>query len=59
MIYWFKLVRTATGAHFEPHLVDDASGVGTQFIVQDINHDHAPDIITSNKAGVYVLRQKR
>ena len=58
VIYWFKLVRDANGAHFEPHLVDDASGVGTQFIVKDINHDHRPDIITSNKAGVFVFRQE-
>ena len=58
VIYWFKLVRDDGGAHFEPHLVDDASGVGTQFIVQDINHDNRPDIVTSNKAGVYIFTQK-
>jgi len=58
VIYWFKLVRDKSGAHFEPHLVDDASGVGTQFIVQDLNHDNRLDIITSNKAGVFVFKQK-
>ncbi len=57
VIYWFKLVRDKSGGHFEPHLVDDASGVGTQFIVKDINHDDRLDIITSNKAGVFVFKQ--
>ena len=58
VIYWFKLVRDKKGAHYEPHLVDDASGVGTQFIVADINNDDRLDIVTSNKAGVFVFRQK-
>ena len=59
VIYWFKLIRNNDGtAHFEPHLVDDSSGVGTQFVVKDINSDNRPDIITSNKAGVHVFLQK-
>lgn len=59
VIYWFKLVRHNDGtAHFEPHLVDDSSGVGTQFVVEDINGDGRPDIISSNKAGVHVFLQK-
>ena len=59
VIYWFELIRHADGAaHFEPHLVDDSSGVGTQFVVKDINNDSRPDIVASNKAGVHVLLQK-
>ncbi len=57
VVYWFRLVRDQDGARFEPHLVDDASGVGTQFKVADLNGDDRPDIITSNKAGVFVFRQ--
>ena len=57
VVYWFRLVRDQDGARFEPHLVDDASGVGTQFKVADVNGDHRLDIITSNKAGVFVFRQ--
>jgi hypothetical protein len=57
VIYWFRLIRDENGARYEPHLVDDASGVGTQFTVADLNHDHRLDIITSNKAGVFVFRQ--
>ena len=41
------------------HLVDEDSGVGTQFVVADVNCDGLPDIVTSNKKGVYVLLQQR
>lgn len=34
------------------------TGVGTQFLVKDINGDKRPDIVLSNKKGVNVLVQK-
>ena len=34
------------------------TGVGTQFLVKDINGDNRPDIVLSNKKGVNVLVQK-
>lgn len=43
---------------FAVHQIDDASGVGTQFVVADINNDHRPDIIVSNKRGVFVFEQQ-
>jgi hypothetical protein len=38
---------------FKPVLVDDKSGVGTQFSVGDIDGDGVTDIITANKKGIF------
>jgi hypothetical protein len=38
-------------------MIDDDSGVGTQFEIADMNGDGKPDIATSNKKGVYVFLQ--
>ena len=59
MLYWLEVRRPAKGkVAFTPHIVDDDSGVGTQFEVRDMNGDGKLDIITSNKKGVYVFLQK-
>jgi len=58
VLYWFELRRPQKGkVEFIPHVIDDNSGVGTQFEVNDINADGKPDIITSNKKGVHVFLQ--
>lgn len=54
-IYWFELVRDVTGPRYVAHLIDDASGVGTQVVAGDINHDCLPDIVVSNKKGAFVF----
>jgi len=59
-IYWLEAKKSADGIiTFEPHLIDDDSGIGTQFVVADFNGDKLPDIIVSNKHGVFLLEQKR
>jgi hypothetical protein len=60
MLYWFELSRPQKGkVEFTMHVIDDDSGVGTQFEVIDINGDGRPDIVTSNKKGVHVFLQRR
>lgn len=59
-IYWFEARKNKDGSTtFIPHEVDDDSGIGTAFAVEDINGDGLPDIIISNKRGVCVLIQVR
>ncbi len=60
MLYWFELRRPQEGkVEFTMRIIDDDSGVGTQFEVIDINGDGRPDIVTSNKKGVNVFLQRR
>jgi len=37
------------------HVIDTDSGVGTQFLVQDMNHDGLLDIVVANKNGVFLV----
>ncbi|MGB7327597.1 MAG: PVC-type heme-binding CxxCH protein, partial [Rubripirellula sp.] len=60
VLYWFQLDRSAEGTvTWIPHRIDDASGVGTDVCVTDINGDNAPDVIVGNKKGTFVSVQKR
>ncbi len=60
VLYWFQAKRDSKGVlSLTPHLIDDDSGVGTQFTMIDINGDGLPDIIISNKRGVFILEQVR
>ena len=59
-IYWLKVTRDTDGlAKFTPQVIDDESGVGTQFVVTDINGDKLLDVVSSNKKGVRVIVQGR
>ncbi|MBN2139129.1 MAG: VCBS repeat-containing protein [Sedimentisphaerales bacterium] len=59
MLYWIELLRPEKGkVEFVTHVIDDDSGVGTQFEVVDMNADGKADIVTSNKKGVRVFLQK-
>ncbi|WP_020473990.1 FG-GAP repeat domain-containing protein [Zavarzinella formosa] len=60
MVYWFKASKSKDGViSFTPMPIDDDSGIGTQFCVQDINGDGLLDVIVSNKKGVCVIEQVR
>jgi hypothetical protein len=59
-LYWFRASKDKSGfTTFIPEIIDDDSGVGTQFEVADINGDGLLDIIISNKRGVFIFEQVR
>ncbi len=55
----YRLKRDGGAIAWSRTIVDDDSGVGTQFQVVDINKDGLLDIVTSNKKGVFVFEQRR
>lgn len=59
VLVWFELQRLGDGkVKFTPHVIDDDSGVGTQFEVLDFNGNGRLDIVTSNKKGVHLFLQQ-
>jgi hypothetical protein len=58
VLYWYRTVRNPNapgGAEFVPELIHNRSGVGSQLAVSDLNHDGAPDIITSCSKGTFIF----
>jgi hypothetical protein len=60
VLYYFKLVRTkaadgTTKVDWVPHLIDDASGVGTQVTVGKISGGALPDVLVGNKKGGFLF----
>lgn len=64
VVYAF-LTRRETGAggaktaRFEPMLIDDVSGIGTQLETADANKDGVPDFVVGNKKGTFVLLSRK
>lgn len=59
VLYAFLLRRDANGAHYEPHQIDDASGIGTQVVAADANGDKIPDLVIGNKRGTFVFTSQK
>jgi hypothetical protein len=58
MLYWFKARKSSDGTTtFTPYVIDNDSGIGTQFTIADMNGDGRPDIVTSSKKGTYIHLQ--
>jgi hypothetical protein len=58
VLYWYRTVRNPKaegGAEFVPELIDNRSGVGSQFVVRDLNGDGAPDIVISDAKGTFIF----
>jgi hypothetical protein len=59
VLYWYEMQRNGRGqVTWVRHQIDDNSGVGLQVLVVDINHDGKPDIVVSNKLGVFLFLQE-
>jgi hypothetical protein len=60
MLYWFEGSRGADGLmSFTPRVIDNDSGIGTQFVVTDVNGDRLLDVAVSNKKGTFLFEQAR
>ena len=58
VLYWLRANRGPDGrVTFTPYLIHTDSGVGLHFAIADTNRDGAPDIVTSNKKGVFLFEQ--
>jgi hypothetical protein len=58
VLYWYRTVRNPKaegGAEFVPELIHNRSGVGSQFVLTDLNGDGAPDIVISCVKGTFVF----
>ena len=59
LLVWFEIQRPEKGkAKFIQHVIDDDSGIGTQFEVVDMTGDGRTDVVTSNKKGVHLFLQQ-
>jgi len=59
VINWYQLKRRAGQVEWVRHEIDNDSGIGTQFLVIDLNRDKRLDVVTSNKQGVRIILQQR
>ncbi len=58
VIYWYRTVRDPQapgGVRFEPELIHNKSGVGSEVKVLDINGDGALDIATAGSHGTFLI----
>ncbi|MFI5380026.1 MAG: FG-GAP repeat domain-containing protein [Tepidisphaerales bacterium] len=60
VLYWFQLKRNPDKTvDWIPHLVDKASGVGTQVTGADLNGDGIADFVVGNKRGGFVFLSQK
>ena len=61
VLYVYKAFRKASapgGVEWVPELIHNRSGVGSHFVVQDLNGDGTPDIATAAIHGTFVFFNK-
>ncbi len=58
VLYWFELTIENNKPRFIPHQIDDDSGVGLNTVIEDMDGNGKPDIVSANKKGVFVFFQQ-
>jgi len=61
VLYWYKTTRNPKaegGAEFVPELIHNRSGVGSQFVVTDLNKDGTPDVVIGDAKGTFIFWNK-
>ncbi len=58
VLYWFEY-KPGTVPEWKPHIIDEDSGVGLHITTGDMNKDGLPDIVVSNKKGVFIFKQQK
>jgi hypothetical protein len=56
VLYWFEF-KPGKSPEWVAHQIDADSGVGLLVLVTDMNDDGLPDIIVSNKKGVFIFER--
>jgi FG-GAP-like repeat/FG-GAP repeat len=56
VLYWYQYIPGTT-PQWIPYEIDNNSGIGNRFIVEDIDKDGLMDIVISNKKGVFFFQQ--
>ncbi len=60
-MFWYEVKKTkGQPPQFIPHKIEEGvdTGVGTQFLVTDMNGDGKLDLVLSNKKGTNLLLQQ-
>ena len=55
VLYWLRTVRENGTVRFEPHLISERVGVGTQLTTGDVDGNGHVDIVVGSKLGTFVL----
>ena len=58
VLYWYRTVRDKNapgGARFEPELIHNRSGAGSEILAVDLNKDGAMDIVTATDRGTFIF----